>query len=159
MRRRRRKEPIELTKVLKKVYPSRNPEAFDAARLFGWWATSMPARIVDRARPVQLRNGVLYVNAKSSAWANELHHSAPQILERIRAFAPSIRIKAIRFQAGPLPELPHPRKKPARTRVHKVDLRTLPEPVGRALAAVVDDGLRAVIADAAATSLKRNGDL
>jgi len=150
---RRKKGHLEsVAKLLKAVYPA--PDQLEAAKVFAWWSRAVPPRILKHARPVRLSRGVLIVHVSSSVWANELHYLTDDLLTRLRQYAPTAPIERIRFQVGPLPDLPkrlqHPPPRP-----EPVRLASLPEELGRALSRVDDDKLREVIAEAATTSLAR----
>ena len=138
--------------LLKGVYPA--PDQLDAARVFAWWSRAVPSRIVANARPVKLSRGVLVVHVSSSVWANELHYLASDLLDEVRKHVPRSRIEKIRFQVGPLPDLPaRPSVPPPPP--EPVKLASLPDELGRALSRVEDDALRRTIAEAATTSLAR----
>ncbi|MDH3817766.1 MAG: hypothetical protein OES21_04080, partial [Myxococcales bacterium] len=68
--------------------------------------------------------------------------------------APATPIEKIRFQVGPLPEIPK-RLRDAPPPPEPVRLASLPEELGRALSRVQDDRLRQAITEAATTSLAR----
>jgi len=153
MARRRRSHPIALGSLLEKVYPA--PSQLAEARIFAFWSKSMPPRIMERARPVRLHRGVLYVNCISSVWAQELHHMSTELLQRIRAYEPKARVDALRFKVGPLPDVVAPRR-PRRDDTRPIQTKALPEELGRALARVPDDELRMLIARAASTALGRD---
>ncbi len=143
-------EPV--AKLLKSVYPA--PDQLEAAKVFAWWGRSLPPRILEHARPVRLSRGVLIVHVSSSVWANELHYLTEDLLTRLREHAPNTPIEKIRFQVGPLPDLPkRPREAPPAP--EPVRLASLPEDLGRALSRVEDDELRKAITEAATTSLAR----
>lgn len=149
----RRKGKLEsVAKLLKGVYPA--PDQYETAKVFAWWSRSVPPRIVEHARPVRLTRGVLIVHVSSSVWANELHYLTDDLLTRLRQHAPESRIEKIRFQVGPLPDIPK-RQPPAPPPPEPVRLASLPEELGRALSRVEDDELRKAITEAATTSLAR----
>ncbi len=149
----RRKGKLEsVAKLLKGVYPA--PSQYEAAKVFAWWSRSVPPRIVEHARPVKLTRGVLIVHVSSSVWANELHYLTDDLLTRLREHAPESRIERIRFQVGPLPDIPK-RQPPAPPPPEPVRLASLPDELGRALSRVEDDELRKAITEAATTSLAR----
>jgi hypothetical protein len=153
---RRKKGKLEsVAKLLRGVYPA--PDQYEAAKVFAWWSRSVPARIVEHARPVKLVRGVGIVHVSSSVWANELHYLSDDLLARLKEHAPESRIEKIRFQVGPLPDLPkrHPDAPP---QPKPVRLASLPEELGRALSRVEDDELRKAITEAATTSLARSRD-
>lgn len=152
---RRPKGQLEsVSKLLKRVYPA--PDQYEAAKAFAWWSRSVPQRILEHARPVRLTRGTLIVHVSSSVWANELHYLADDLLARLKAHAPRSRIDKIRFQVGPLPDIPE-RPKHAPAPPEPVRLAALPEELGRALSRVEDDELRRTITEAARTSLARKG--
>jgi len=149
----RKKGKLEsIAKLLKGVYPA--PDQLEAAKVFSWWSRSVPPRILAHARPVRLSRGVLIVHVSSSVWANELHYLSDDLLNRLRQAAPTSRIERIRFQVGPLPDIPE-RPPAAPPPPEPVRLAALPEELGRALSRVEDDDLRKAITEAATTSLAR----
>lgn len=149
----RKKGKLEsVAKLLKGVYPA--PDQLEAAKAFAWWSRSVPPRILEHARPVRISRGVLIVHVSSSVWANELHYLSDDLLARLREAAPTSRIEKIRFQVGPLPDIPK-RRAPAPRPPEPVRLAALPEDLGRALSRVEDDALRKAITEAATTSLAR----
>ena len=152
MPKRKRGKLESLAKLLKKVYPA--PDQLEAAKAFAWWSRSVPPRILEHARPVRLSRGVLTVHVSSSVWANELHYLTDDLLARLRKAAPTSGIEKIRFQVGPLPDIPK-RAQDAPPPPEPVRLASLPEELGRALSRVHDDDLRKAITEAATTSLAR----
>ncbi len=149
----RKKGKLEtVAKLLKSVYPA--PDQLETAKVFAWWSRSVPPRILKHARPVRLSRGVLIVHVSSSVWANELHYLSDDLLTRVRKATPGSGIKKIRFQVGPLPDIPKRLETPP-TPAPPVRLAALPEELGRALSRVEDDSLRKAIAEAATTSLAR----
>lgn len=149
----RKKGTLEsVAKLLKGVYPA--PDQLEAAKVFAWWSRSVPPRILEHARPVRLSRGVLIVHVSSSVWANELHYLTDDLLTRIREAAPTTGIDKIRFQVGPLPDIPK-RDQAEPPPPEPVRLASLPEELGRALSGVEDDELRKAITEAATTSLAR----
>lgn len=149
----RKKGKLEsVAKLLKSVYPA--PDQLETAKVFAWWSRSVPPRILKHARPVRLSRGVLTIHVSSSVWANELHYLSDDLLTRIRKAAPTSGIQKLRFQVGPLPDIPK-RLRPAPPAAEPVRLASLPEELGRALSRVDDDELRKAIAEAATTSLAR----
>ena len=153
MAKRKKEGKLEsVSKLLKGVYPA--PDQYEAAKVFAWWSRSVPPRIVENARPVRLSRGVLIVHVTSSVWANELHYLTDDLLSRLREHAPEARIEKIRFQVGPLPDIPK-RHRDTPPPPDPVRLASLPDELGRALSRVHDDDLRKAITEAATTSLAR----
>lgn len=53
--------------------------------MFGQWATVVGDQIAEHADPVSLRDGVLSVQAESTAWATQLRLVQAQLLAKIAA--------------------------------------------------------------------------
>ena len=62
------------------------------ARLNKVWPQAVGPAIAAAARPVRVKNGVLLVQVKSSAWMQELSFRRRHILERLASYLPSVRI-------------------------------------------------------------------
>lgn len=150
--RRRRDKPRPLSELVRKIHPA--PDQVDAARVFGWWCSALPERIVAKARPVRLERGILIVHVTSSAWAQELHHMSADLMIRLRKAGAGASLKAMRFRVGPLPDLPRMRARDVRE-PSAIPIVALPEDLGRALATVGDDAVRQAVASAATSSLAR----
>ena len=134
------------------MYPA--PDQLETARVFAWWSRAVPARIRRNAAPVRVDRGTLFVHVTSPAWANELTFLADELLQRIRDRVPEAGVRRLRFRTGPLPSFPEPPPSPPKKPKRRpVSLTALPDELGRALAAVRDDDLRAIITRAATTSL------
>ena len=147
--------PTTLGELVRAAYPSREPDEVAAVRVFHAWRRAVPERIYRRARPVRLHAGTLYVNTDTSAWASELEYMKEELLARVRTRAPEVRVRALRFRVGPLPELlSSPR--PERRAPSPVIVATVPEPLARALAGIQDDELREAIGAAACVALGRD---
>ena len=145
--------PQEVSSLLRSVYPA--PAQYDAARVFAWWAKTIPSRIVDNARPVHIRKGVLMVHVSSSVWAQELHYMRDDLLTRVQLSAPKSKIRELKFKVGPLPNLPASSAPTGRKRTQPIAVRDLPPALGRALSRVTDDELRDTIARAATSAVTR----
>jgi hypothetical protein len=123
--------------------------------LVGAWPEAVGAEIARNAWPARLsRDGTLHVATSSSIWAFELTHLEPEVRERLRARLGESVPKQLRFAPGPLPA-------PAPGR-HQDTNQALPEvrPETRAqaeslTAGIEDEGLRRLVAAAAAASLER----
>ncbi|MGD8861405.1 MAG: DUF721 domain-containing protein [Myxococcales bacterium] len=150
----RRKGSMQgISSLVSKVYPSGPPEEVQAMRLLGGWGKVVSRRVLENARPVRFRHGVLTVHTATSAWANALSLESEQLLARLRGRVPGVKLKRIAFRAGPLPEMPEQYVEPTRPDV--IPLRQLPEEIARALARVSDDGLRSALHRAASVTLAR----
>ncbi len=151
--RRRGRPPERIGNLLEKELP--RADQMLEARIYGAFLAALPPRVTDAARPVRFQHGVLWVHAKSASWAQELEFLGADLLARVRARLPRVRIASIRFRVGPLPDLPElvappPPAPPA------MPVAALPEDVGRALTSLRDDALRTAVADAARQSLGRD---
>jgi hypothetical protein len=119
------------------------------APLIEAWPTAVGGEIARNAWPARLaRNGTLYVNASSSAWAFELAQLEGRIREALGELAPP----RLRFAVGPLPEAVHtgPEEPP------RAPVEPSPEQVRQAEALasqIEDENLRKVVAKAASLSL------
>jgi hypothetical protein len=131
------------------------PPEGDMVALVRAWPTAVGAENARRAWPARLtRDGSLVVHATDSVWAFQLGMLAGEILERLRAEAGEAAPRALRFIPGPIPDaaaqaleerLPEP------PRIDAADAAA-----GAELAAgIEDEGLRALVARAAAASLSR----
>lgn len=125
------------------------------AELLAAWPAAVGDGIARNAWPARFqRDGTLIVHVSSSAWGFELAQLAPAILERLRADAPEVAPKALKFAPGPLPELPDEDVVTARVPPPQ------PTPQHEAAAAelvtpIEDETLRELVAKAAALSLAR----
>src|SRR5690606_11235283 len=146
MRKGRRRFPELLSTLLDKALPA--SDSFREAQVFAAYLRATPKAIAANARPVRYHEGILFVHAKSSGWAQELDLQQRELLAQVRAELRGVPLRALRFRVGPLPDLPTlvappPLPPPA------VPVASLPEPLSRALAGLRDDGLRDAIAGAA----------
>ena len=143
----------ELSDLVAKVYPSHEPDEVRAIRAFVWWEKAVPRRVLENARPVGVRRGVMTVHTATSVWANELEMLKPQLLDSLRRNAPRSGVRDIRVRVGKLPPLQAPR--PVRPPAPATPVAQLPEELARALAALGDDSLRDAVHRAASVSLGR----
>lgn len=76
-------------------------DAVAAGRVFSLWPTIVGEAIAARTRPRFLRGGVLFVEAASSAWANELTMLKPRILRALSTHLGPDLIRDVRYQVAP----------------------------------------------------------
>lgn len=76
-------------------------DAVAAGRVFALWPTIVGEAIAARTRPRFLRSGVLFVEAASSAWANELTMLKPRILRALDTHLGKGLIRDVRYQVAP----------------------------------------------------------
>jgi hypothetical protein len=55
------------------------------AAIFGRWEELVGPSVAEHVRPVRFDAGTLVVSADHPAWATQLRHLAPEILERVAA--------------------------------------------------------------------------
>ena len=119
------------------------------------WPAAVGPGVAANAWPARIgRDGTLHVTAGSSTWAFELTHLADTIQTRLGELLGDAAPPSLRFAAGPLPERGAESVEDAE--------RPVPVPSQQARAAgehiaagIADDGLREVVARAAAASLAR----
>jgi hypothetical protein len=145
-----------LDALVTRVYPA--PDQLPAVRVFRWWYGAVPDRVAERARPVRLNDGVLLVHVASSTWSHELSYLKEELVRACRKAAPLAKVRDIRFKVDKLPPRPirpdgRAPREPRVLEPHEV--AKLPEDVGRALARIGDDRVRAAVAEAANVSLSR----
>lgn len=147
----REREPAALADLVEKVRPKGTLDDPHTARVLGAWVSVVPRRVAENARPVHLRRGVLVVHTATSAWSSVLSLEGVQILTALRARLPDVPVKKLLFRTGALPPMTWPAERPAPVIVAPAN--ELPEDVARELARIVDNGVRASVARAAATGL------
>ncbi|MCS6914878.1 MAG: DUF721 domain-containing protein [Myxococcales bacterium] len=119
-------------------------EEVRALRALRAYALACGPHLLQSTRAERFRDGVLYIRAESSAWANELALVRDQLLRQIHAVPGGQEVRSLRFCVGPVRELP-------------TWLETKPEPppatpvpcdpsVGAALSRVRDPQLREALA-------------
>lgn len=76
-------------------------------QVFGKWATLVGEEVAEHARPVQLREGELTVQADSTAWATQLRLLQRQLLARIAKGVGDGVVKRLRVQGPSAPSWRH----------------------------------------------------
>jgi hypothetical protein len=141
-----------ISTLIARAYPKREPVELLTARVLSWWGRVVPAKILKNARPVNFYRGVLTVHTTTSAWANSLQFESENLLAALQERAPEVKLKKLRFRVGSLPDIVDPpRIKTAQ--VKAVPLAHLPDSVARELAKIRDDRVRDAVARAAAVGL------
>lgn len=72
-----------------------------AGRIFALWTEVVGEAIAERAHPRFLRQGVLFVEVSSSAWANELNLLKPKLLQKLEAKLGKGVVRDLRYQVAP----------------------------------------------------------
>jgi hypothetical protein len=128
---------------------SRFGPATGMAPVVDGWAAAVGPEIARNAWPARIgRDGTLHVHTSSSAWAFELGQLEARIREQLGAAAP----RRLRFAVGPLPD--PALYESAQASREAVEPGVAERERGATLAAAIDDeSLRKVVAEAAAWSL------
>jgi Dna[CI] antecedent, DciA len=64
------------------------------------WGKVNPANVAQNSSPEKLVGGVLYINAKNSAWAQQINLLKPEIILKLNAFIGEPAVKDIRLKTG-----------------------------------------------------------
>lgn len=139
--------------ALREVYPGK--EQFDEALVFGGWNDAVPPRVALNAQPVRFQRGTLQVHVKSPVWAQELSFLKEDLLRQLRAKAPSLNVRDIRFRVGPLPEVARIPSLERPVPVPPPKRATLTPELMLALEFVPDEALREIIRETARVGLGR----
>jgi hypothetical protein len=125
------------------------------AELVSVWPRAVGPEIARNAWPARIaRDGTLHVATSSSTWAFELKHLEADMLARLGALVREGVPKQLRFAPGPLPSAaPEPAGEERRKGPPvRPETRTQAESLA---AAIEDEELRELVAQAAAASLER----
>ncbi len=152
MAKRRKREPTELSQLMRMVFPSGQEDAWHTVRAFAIWEKAVPKRVLEHARPVSLKNGTLYVHVENSAWSQELSFLSEEILQAVRREVPEARVRKLRFRVAPLPPVPPPRRRFVR-KYEPLALAELPPALAAEIAQIKDEDVRAKILETALLSL------
>ena len=106
-----------LDTVLKRVDPEQQLPAYGVWKI---WDDVVGAAIAQRAQPLRVRNGILFVAVATHAWLQELQYMKDEIRERLNGRLGADRVRDIYFVSGQLERRDEPEPPPA----------TLPHPAG-----------------------------
>jgi len=110
------------------------------------WTEVVGAEIAEVAKPLTIRNKVLFVAVESPSWINELHYYSEQIIRRLNRVAGRNVIEKIRWQnSGELSGLGGSEDEDGASEVAvEVEPSPLPEgsPLSAKLEEIKDEGLR-----------------
>jgi hypothetical protein len=113
------------------------------------WRDAVGGRIADRARPIELVRGTLWIRVATSVWASELSLLSDQLVKRLRERG--VQVYHLRFRVGPVEQYGGPAD-PRRTRTVRPAV-PLPSELQEAIAVIDDGELRESIARAARANL------
>lgn len=141
----------ELERELKRLGPPGAASAIARA-----WLPAVGEAIAQNSWPARVgRDGTLHVATSSSAWAFELTQLESTIAARLRDALGDAAPARLRFAPGPMPE---PGGRGEVERLGREPVRPGPAELDEAsaiAAGIADDGLRELVARAAAASLAR----
>lgn len=117
------------------------------------WTRIVGARIAGRTRVGKLERGVLTIKVASSAWSNELSFLKGQLLSKLRNSG--YEVNDLRFRVDQIAPDASPRQSHpfAKAKAPSIPEQPLPPELLKRLERVEDPNLRAVIAEAARSSL------
>jgi len=95
------RDPQPLGRIASRIATERGwNERLAGGQVFGHWARLVGAEVAEHAQPVALQDGVLTVQAASTAWATQLRLLQRQLLARIAAGVGNGVVKRLKIQ-GP----------------------------------------------------------
>ena len=74
-------------------------QRFKEQQVLSLWPTVVGKELAARTRATRVDRGVLYVHVDHGAWMQELHFIEGELLRRLRAQAPGVALKKIRFSS------------------------------------------------------------
>lgn len=139
--------------------PKAADEAQGWARFFSSWNSSVGERLAAHSRPVDVRNGIVLVEAEHPGWIQLLQLKQEGLLAQLKKAFPDLGIRGIAFRlqgSGGREIAPPPDAKPGAGAAAP----SLPDPAEAAaiqgsLAGVQDEAFKALLAGVAESLLKR----
>ena len=74
-------------------------QRFKERRVLTLWATVVGEELAARTKATKIEQGVLFVRVDHGAWLQELHFIEEEIIGKLRALAPGVVLKSIRFSS------------------------------------------------------------
>jgi hypothetical protein len=157
-RRSSRYEPIGVAHVGTLLAEALGDRALVRRALGVWpaWEQAVGPQVARRARPVALRDGVLYVHVAHPVWLQELTPMREALLHRVQKIAGATAVRELRLKVGPLPAIEQARevREPPRP-----DRRAaIPYELARTIRSVPSSGLRSVLLRVAARWASTTGE-
>lgn len=139
--------------------PKAADEAQGWARFFSSWNSSVGERLAAHSRPVDVRNGIVLVEAEHPGWIQLLQLKQEGLLAQLKKAFPELGIRGIAFRlqgSGGRDIGPAPDAKPGAEAAGP----SLPDPaeaeaIQGSLAGVQDEAFKALLAGVAESLLKR----
>jgi len=148
-----------------------SPKVAEKAELwssfFGFWSRAAGENLAAHSRPVDVRNGIVFIEADHPGWIQLLQIDQDRILETIRRSFPALGISGIAFRMakdGSVPGTtcrgteplvsPGAEREPAGDRAREATMPT----VEQTLQGVADDSFRGILSSLAGTLEAENRD-
>ncbi len=112
------------------------------------WEQAVGAQVAMHARPVALRDGILYVNVAHPVWLQELTPLRETLLAKLQKLAGKAAVRELRLRVGSLPE--QPAAAPAPSAKPEAARGPIPYELARTIRHVSSSGLRSVMVRVAA---------
>ncbi len=74
-------------------------QRFKEQEVLTLWPDVVGPELASRTRATRIDKGVLFVHVDHGAWMQELHFIEKRLLQNLRAAAPGVELKRIRFSA------------------------------------------------------------
>lgn len=144
-RRSRDYEPIGVTHVGTLLAEALGDKALVRRALGVWpaWEQAVGPQVARRARPVAMRDGVLYVNVAHPVWLQELTPMRDALLHRVQKLAGATIVRELRLRVGPLPKVEEARE--IREEPKPEHRAPIPYEMARSIRNVPASGLRSVL--------------
>jgi hypothetical protein len=86
--------------------PATAAKADEWSSFFGFWGKAAGENLASHSRPVDVRNGIVFIEADHPGWIQLLQMDQNRILETIRRTFPQLGISGIAFKIAKDPSLP-----------------------------------------------------
>jgi predicted nucleic acid-binding Zn ribbon protein len=74
-------------------------QRFKEHKVLALWPSIVGDELAARTKATRLDRGILYVRVDHGAWMQELHFMEKELLRRLRAKAPGVTLKKIKFSS------------------------------------------------------------
>jgi hypothetical protein len=158
MRRRRRRpvEPVQISKTIESQLRRMGVDPPLPFSLIKAWIEAVGPYIARVSRPARIRGKTLFVHVSTNSWMAEIQMLAPSILARIADLSPVPKVGRLRLKLASEPMfVPESFDRPPEPAPAPQQEVVIPELLARALQAIDDEELRAVVTRAIAATLAR----
>ena len=74
-------------------------QRFKEQQILSLWPAIVGEELAARTKATRVDRGILYVHVDHGAWMQELHFMEQELLRRLRARAPGVKLKRIQFSS------------------------------------------------------------